>query len=292
MTILVAGATGTVGSQVLHSLNGAGADVRALTRSPDKAKLPAGVTAVQGDLGDVDSIRAAMNGVSTLFLVVANATDELCKAMLALNVARDAKVKGIVYLSVFKAGQYADVPHFAGKATIERMIDACDLPATILRPPYFFQNDAQQKDALLTRGVYGMPLGGAGLSLVDTRDIGEAAAKELLRREQSATPLPREAYALVGPDVLTGPDLAAIWAEQLGRPIAYGGDDLDAFEQRFRAYVSPTRVYDIVMMMRRYQTDGAIATKAEIEKLTGLLGHPPRSYRAFAQEMAVAWSDV
>jgi uncharacterized protein YbjT (DUF2867 family) len=140
------------------------------------------VTAVPGDLADIDSVRTALDGVSTLFLVVANATDELSKAMLTLNAAREAKVKGIVYLSVFKGEQYSDVPRFASKVVIERMIETCDLPATILRPCYFMQNDAQQKDALLNHGVYGMPLGSAGLSVVDTRDIGEAAAKELVVR--------------------------------------------------------------------------------------------------------------
>lgn len=292
MAILVTGATGTVGSQVLRFLDGQGAEVRALTRSPEKAKLPAGVAAVQGDLADVDSIRAAVRGVSSLFLVVGNSTDELNKAMLTVNVARDAGVKGIVYLSVLKSEHYADVPHFGTKAVIEHMFEAGDLPATVLRPCYFFQNDAQQKEGLLTHGVYSMPIGTKGLSMVDARDIGEAAAKELLRRERSATPLSREAYALVGPDVLTGPALAAIWAEQLGRQVGYGGDDLDAFEQRFRAFIPPTRVYDIVMMMRHYQMEGAVATKAEIEKLTGLLGHRPRSYHAFARETAAAWKNA
>ncbi len=288
MAILVTGATGTVGSQVLRFLDGRGAEVRALTRSVERAKLPSGVTAVQGDLTDVDSVRAALAGISTLFLVAAD-PDELSKAMMTVNVARDAGVKGMVYLSVFKSEQYADVPHFASKVAIEQMIEACDLPATVLRPCYFFQNDAQQKPALLTYGVYGAPVGAEGLSMVDTRDIGEAAAKELLRREHSATALPRETYALVGPDALTGPAVAAIWAEQLERPIAYGGDDLQVFEQRLRAFVPGSRAYDLAMMMRRYQTDGAIATAAEIEKLTGLLGHPPCSYRDFAQEMATVW---
>ncbi|MCP1854546.1 MULTISPECIES: NmrA family NAD(P)-binding protein [unclassified Bradyrhizobium] len=153
MAILVAGATGT------HSLAEADTDVRALTRAPDKAKLPAGVTVVQGEFSDVSSIRAAMNGVSTLLLLVANATDELAKAMLTLNVARDAKVKGIVHLSGGKAGQFADVPNFANKATVEHMTEACDLPATLLRPLYYFQNDAvAQKDALLTQGATGCHL--------------------------------------------------------------------------------------------------------------------------------------
>ncbi len=77
-------------------------------------------------------------------------------------------------------------------------------PVTILRPAYFIQNDLRQKDALLGGGVYGMPVGAKGISMVDVRDIGEAAAKELLRREQASAPLPREIFELVGPDVLTG----------------------------------------------------------------------------------------
>jgi uncharacterized protein YbjT (DUF2867 family) len=289
MTILVTGATGTVGKQVLHALAGQGATVRALTRSPEKARLPESVTPVAGDLADVDSLRNAMNGVSTVFVIVGNATDELNKAMMTVNLARDAKMKGLVYLSVFKSHHYPDVPHFASKVIIEKLIESCNVPATILQPCYFYQNDAQQKDGLLKHGVYSMPIGHAGLSMVDTRDIGEAAAKELLRRERSGTPLPRKTYELVGPDALTGPSLAALWGQQLGRSVAYGGDDLEGFEKRFRAFIPATRVYDIVMMMRRYQNEGAVATKAEINELTQLLGHAPRSYSEFAKEMAAAW---
>src|SRR6266568_2808184 len=108
MAILVTGSTGTIGTQVLNFLDGHGA-VRALTRSPEKAHFPAGVTAVKGDLADIDSVRVALDGVSTLFLLAPNAPDELTQAMLTLNAARDAGVKGVVYLSVFKGEAYADV---------------------------------------------------------------------------------------------------------------------------------------------------------------------------------------
>jgi uncharacterized protein YbjT (DUF2867 family) len=290
MTILVTGSTGTIGTQVLKFLEGNRADVRALTRSPEKAELPAGVTAVKGDLADIDSIRAALNGVSTLFLLAPNAPDELTQAMLTLNAAREAGVKGIVYLSVFKGEEYADVPHFASKMTVERMIEAYDLPATILRPAYFIQNDTRQKDALLGGGVYGMPIGANGISMVDIRDIGEAAAKELLRRERASGPLPREIYELVGPDALTGATLATLWAEVLGRPIAYAGDDLEGLEQRLKAFSPAWLAYDMKLMMRRYQQDGAVATDENLARLTTLLGHSPRSYRDFAQAAAAGWS--
>lgn len=289
MSILVTGSTGTIGTQVLTHLQGHGVDVRALTRSPGKVSLPAGVTPVGGDLADTDSVRAALEGISTLFLLVPNVADELTQAMLTLAVARDAGVKGVVYLSVFKGEAYADVPHFAGKHTVERMISALDLPATILRPAYFIQNDLRLKDALLKFGVYGMPIGSMGVSMVDTRDIGEAAAIELVRRERSAARLGRETYTLAGPDGLTGAAIAAIWSEALGRTIRYGGDDLAAMEQRLKTVMPAWHALDMRLMVGRYQTDGAVATANDIARLTALLGHAPRSYRDFAKDASAQW---
>jgi uncharacterized protein YbjT (DUF2867 family) len=289
MSILVTGSTGTIGSQVLNQLSGSGVEVRGLTRSPNKAEFPAGVTAVAGDLADVDSFRAAVEGVSTLFLLVPNVADELTQAMQALTVARDAGVKGIVYLSVYKGDSYADVPHFASKNTVERMIEALDLPATMLRPAYFIQNDLRQKDPLLNAGIYGMPVGDKGISMVDIRDIAEAAALELLRRERAAQPLPRETYALVGPDVLSGTDIAGIWSDALGRQVRYAGNDTAAVEKRMKTMMPAWHALDMRLMLDRYQADGAAASSAEVATLTGLLGHAPRSYRSFAKDAVAQW---
>lgn len=290
MTILVTGSTGTIGAQVLAHLQGRNADVRALTRSPETAQLPTSVRAVRGDLADPDSVRTALAGVSTLFVLAPNVADELTQAMLTLTVARQAGVKGIVYLSVFGGDAYADVPHFAGKYTVERMIEALDLPATVLRPAYFIQNDLRQKDGLLKAGVYGAPIGAKGVSMVDIRDIGEAAAIELDRRERTATPLPRETYALVGPDSLTGEGIATIWSEALGRAIRHGGDDLGVMEQRLKTMLPAWHALDLRLMFSRYQTEGAVATAEDIARLTALLGRAPRSYAAFAKDAATQWA--
>ena len=290
MTILVTGSTGVVGNQVLEHLKGSGAEVRALTRTPEKARFPDGITAIKGDLSDVDSMRQAMKGVSTLFLLAPNAADELTQALQTLSVARESRVRGVVYLSVFKGAEYVDVPHFTGKHTVERMIEQCDMPATVLRPAYFIQNDVRQKEPLLTHGIYAMPIGGKGISMVDVRDIGEAAARELLRRERAADKLPRETYELVGPDALTAETLVRIWAEALGRPVRYGGDDLDTLEQRLKSVAPAWLAYDMRLMMSRYQQDGAVASTAQIERLSALLGRSPRSYRDFALATAAAWA--
>lgn len=289
MTILVTGATGRIGSATVDHLVRANASVRALTRSPETARLPAGVEILRGDLTDIDALRAALAGIDTLFLLVANVPDELTQAITALNLAREAGVRGIVYLSVYRGEAYVDAPHFTGKHAVERMIAALDLPATVLRPAYFMQNDVAQKDPLVGAGLYASPVGRIGVSMVDTRDIAEAAANELLRRERSAMPLPAETYDLVGPDALTGDALAALWAEALGREVRYGGDDLDALESQLRRFAPAWLAYDLRVMMRRYQEDGAAARASEVARFAELLGHAPRRYRDFAAETARTW---
>jgi uncharacterized protein YbjT (DUF2867 family) len=284
MTILVTGATGNVGRQVVEQLVQRGAHVRALVRDTSKANFPAGVEVVQGDLLDVDSLRSAYQGVSTLFLLNGVVADEYTQALIALNLAREAGIQRIVYLSVIHSDVYVNVPHFAGKFGVERMIEQMGMHATILRPAYFISNDLTIKDVVTGYGVYPMPIGSKGLAMVDTRDVGEIAAIELLRREQAAEPLPLERINLVGPDTLTGADVAAIWTEVLGRPIAYPGDDTAAFEQNLRQFMPAWMAYDMRLMSERFLSDGMVPEAGDVERLTALLGRPLRSYREFAAE--------
>lgn len=286
MTILVSGATGNVGRNVVDQLVGRGASVRALVRNPAKANFPGGVERVQGDLLDVDSLRSAFQGVSTLFLLNAVVPDEFTQALVALNLAREAGVQHVVYLSVIHSDVYLNVPHFAGKFGVERMIEALGFSATILRPAYFIDNDLTVKDVVMNYGVYPMPIGSKGLAMVDVRDIGEIAAIELLRRDGAAGPLPLERINLVGPDTLTGADIAAIWTDVLQRPVAYGGDDTAAFEQNLRQFMPPWMAYDMRLMAERFLVDGMVPEAGDVERLTGMLGRPLRSYRDFAVSTA------
>ncbi|ASR07448.1 NmrA family transcriptional regulator [Rhizobium leguminosarum bv. viciae] len=284
MTILVTGATGNVGRQVVEHLVKRGADVRALVRDPSKAEFPAGVSVAQGDFLDVDSLRNAMSGVSTLFLLNAVVPDEFTQALIALNVARSAGIERIVYLSVIHADVYVNVPHFAGKFGVERMIEQMGFKATILRPAYFIQNDLMVKDVITGYGAYPMPIGAKGLAMIDVRDIAEIAALELLRREQSAEPLALDRINLVGPETLTGAGIAAIWSDVLARPIQYGGDNTEAFEQNLKQFMPAWMAYDMRLMGERFLTDGMLPETGDVERLTKLLGRPLCSYRAFASE--------
>jgi uncharacterized protein YbjT (DUF2867 family) len=121
--------------------------------------------------------------------------------------------------------------------------------------------------------------------MVDVRDIGEIAAIELIRREQAKGPLPLVRINLVGPNTLSGSDVAAIWSEVLGRPIAYGGDP-NTFEQNLRNFLPNWMAFDMRLMSERFLSEGMIPEAGDVERLTTLLGRPLRSYREFAAEIA------
>jgi uncharacterized protein YbjT (DUF2867 family) len=284
MSILVTGATGTIGSLVVQGLADAGADVKALVRQAGKRSFPAGVTEVIGDLTDVPSLRATLSSVRTLFLLNAVTPDELTHALIALNLAREAGIDRIVYLSVIHADKYTNVPHFTGKHTVERMIDTLDLPATILRPAYFMQNERTIQQVIQGHGVYPMPIGSAGVSMVDTRDIADLAVVELLRRDQSPAPLPRVTYDVVGPDVLTGASAAQIWSSALGRAVTYAGDDVAAFEAQLASFGPAWLAYDMRLMMSGIQKFGMQSTAGAVDRLQTLLGRPLRRYADFVKE--------
>ena len=286
MTILVTGATGRVGRQVVAQLVKRGANVRVLVRDPAKADFPQSVDVAQGEMLDLDSLRSAFKGVSTLFLLNAVAGDEFTQALIALNVAREAGVERVVYLSVIHADRFVNVPHFAVKSGAERMIEQMGFSATILRPAYFIDNELMIKDVIFNYRVYPMPIGGKGVAMVDARDIAEVAAIELIRRHDAPGRLPIETINLVGPDTLTGADVAAIWSDVLGRSVAYGGDDPSAFEQNLGAFMPKWMAYEMRLMAERYVSDGMVPEAGDVERLIKILGRPLCTYRDFAAQLA------
>ncbi len=215
--------------------------------------------------------------------------DEFTQALTALNLAREAGIDRFVYLSVIHSDRYVNVPHFAGKFGVERMIEQMGFNATILRPAYFMNNELMIKDVVTAHGVYPMPIGSKGLAMIDARDIGEIAAIELIRRETSAKPLPLERINLVGPDTISGGKAAAIWSDVLGRAVAYGGDDTAGFEKTLRQFMPPWMAFDMRAMSERFLTVGMIPEAGDVERLTGMLGRPLRTYRDFVAEITASF---
>jgi len=284
MSILVTGGTGMVGSAVVKELTGKGVAVKVLTRDPAKVKATPGVTAVQGNLLEPGTVRRVFDDVESVFLLNQVSQTEASEALMAITGMRAAKVRRVVYLSVQDADKAAWLPHFGSKVGVEDALKVSGLPFTILRPSNFYQNDYWLKDVLLQHGVYPQPLGSVGVSRVDVRDIAEAAAVALTSNGHEG-----QTYDLVGPDAVTGESTAKSWSAALGKPIAYGGDDLDAWEKVQLQYLPDWLVFDLRHMYEFFQTTGLIAGAEAIARQTRLLGHAPRGFDAFARETAAGW---
>ncbi|MDO8681310.1 MAG: NmrA family NAD(P)-binding protein [Acidobacteriota bacterium] len=285
MKVLVLGATGSVGSVVVQNLLKAGASVVALTRSADKAKnLPAGVEARIGDLNDPYQVGDAFKGVEAVFLLNAVSSTETQEGLFALEWVKRHGVKKLVHLSVQHVDRAPHLPHFAGKIAIEMAIKQSGIDFTILQPNNFYQNDYWFKDVMLQYGAYPQPLGSVGTDRVDIRDIADAAAKALEGGGASG-----KTVILAGPSSETGASTAATWSKHLGKPIAYLGDDLEAWEQGSLKYLPPWMVFDFKMMYAWFQQHGLKAGAGEREATEKLLGHPMRTFDAFAKETASQW---
>jgi len=257
-----------------------------LVRKPDETSLP-GVEMVLGNLLDPVSIEKALEGVDKLYLLNAVTPDELTQGLIAYDLAKKRKLAHVVYHSVFRVEHLKDVPHFASKLAIETAIRGFDAPFTIIRPNYFFQNDASFKDLLTKMSVYPNPLGPVGISAVDIRDIAEAAAISLMSDEHFG-----KTYNVNGPTVLSGAKAAAIWSKVLGKEIKYAGDNLDSFEAQMREHGPSWAAFDIRMMFQGYLERGFAADDGDVATLTKLLGHEPRSYEDFVKETVHAWHNL
>jgi uncharacterized protein YbjT (DUF2867 family) len=290
MKVLVIGGTGMVGSLVVRELLARGAQVSVLTRDQAKiAMLPAGAAGVVGNLLSPSTVRGIFTGVDGVFLLNVVSPTESHEALLALCGMRLAGVKRLVYLSVQHAAKAAYLPHFGAKAGVEEAIRRAGIPFTVLQPNNFHQNDYWYKDVLLQYGLYPQPIGNKGCSRVDVRDIAEAAAIALTAsgREHEG-----QVYELVGPEPVTGNSTAATWSRVLNKPIAYAGDDLDAWEKQALAYMPDWAAFDFRTMYGYFQQEGFVASAEAIARHTALLGHPPRSFDAFAAETAKVWLGV
>ena len=288
MKTLVIGGTGVVGSKVIHELLKRDAKIRALVRNKEAAgRLPEGVEAAVGDLIDPATVHKALRDVDKLYLLNAVVPDELTQGLIVFDLARRLKLKHLVYHSVFQVQKFKDVPHFASKLAIENALHEFDLPFTIIRPGYFFQNDLGLKEALTKGGIYPMPLGDAGIAAVDVRDIAEAAAIVLTGDDHIG-----QTCNLVGPDNLSGHKVASIWSGLLGKEVRYAGHDMEAFEAATRKRAPAWAAFDLRMMFQGYLERGFAVENGDIETVTKLLGHPPRRYEDFARQAVSAWSSA
>jgi uncharacterized protein YbjT (DUF2867 family) len=250
MKVLVIGGTGNVGSQTVAQLQNRGVDVMVMTSKEENLKkLPEGVEGVVGNLHNEDSLSKAFDGIERVFIITPVSQTETEEGLAAVNAARNANVKRIIYLSVHRLEELQEAPHFSSKIPIENAIKSSGIEYTILRPNSFFQNDYWFQQPMLDYGIYPNPIGNKGLSRVDVYDIAEAATNALL--EDGFT---GKTYSLVGTDINTADDTAATFSKYLGKEIKYSGDDLEAWGLSAKQMLPDWMINDFKIMFKHFHT--------------------------------------
>lgn len=288
MTVLVIGGTGTVGGEVVRTLSGRGVDVRVMIRTEERAgALPAGVRGVVGDMAQPRSLGAALAGVEGVFLLTPLGARETEFGLAAVNAARQAGARRMVYMSVRKPPESLHIPFFRSKVAIENAIRDSGMEWTLLQPNSFFQNDRFLRDAVVGHGVYPLPIGRRGIARVDVRDIADAAANALTGSGHAG-----QVYTLNGPEAQSGEDVARAYGRHLGREVRYAGDDLDAWAEGVSGFMPARTVNEFRIMFQYYQDHGAVATKEEYLHQEKVVGRAPRPFDAFAGELVREWGAV
>ena len=200
--ILVTGATGTVGRELITQLTASGTRVRGMSRYPERAGLPADVEMVRGDLGRPETLGPAVDGAERVFLLAGGPDGPMHEANLVAAAMR-AGVRHIVKLSVLAAGHDGDDPitrwHLAG----ERTIEASGLAWTFLRPGAFMANALMWADTIREQGTVYAPYTTARTAPIDPFDIAAVAARVLTQTGHEG-----RAYSLTGPELLSPPERA------------------------------------------------------------------------------------
>ncbi|MFD4648070.1 NAD(P)H-binding protein [Streptomyces sp. NPDC058441] len=279
--VLVTGATGRIGRGVIAELLAAGVPVRALTRTPEAAGLPANVEVVAGDFTEPESLDPALRGVGSVFLLwtAPPATAEAVVERLASNTRR------VVFLS---SPHQTPHPFFRQPnpmarlhAEIERLITAAGLESTFIRPGMFNSN-AQFWWAPTIRdgGVIRWPYGAAETAPVDERDLAAVAARTLFEEGHSGGD-----YVLTGPESLSQAEQVGVIGDVLGRHIPFEELSPDEF-RRATEGVWPGPVVEMLL-------DAWGATVGRPAYVTStvadVVGAPARTFRQWVSEHADAF---
>ncbi|WP_421830391.1 SDR family oxidoreductase [Larkinella sp.] len=285
-SILITGATGTIGSELATQLSAKGIPFRALVRSLENAKTLAqldGAELVVGDLNDPESLACALDGVERAFLLTNSSEQAETLQMNFVAVAQQTGVKHLVKLSQFAADLHSPVRFLRYHAAVEQKIRESGLSFTFLRPNLFMQALLGFRDAIVNQGKFFATAGDAQISAVDIRDIAFVAAEALTRPGHEG-----KTYNLTGPEALTHQQMAAHFSDVLGRPVLYIDVPPAHLRQALLSVGFPEWQADgLIEDYAHYARGEASAVSSAIREVTG---KPPRDFKSFVRDYTAVFS--
>jgi uncharacterized protein YbjT (DUF2867 family) len=275
--VLVTGATGNVGRNVVSLLSAAGVRVRALTRNPDTADLPNSVELVLGDLSNPSILERPLEGVDSAFLMIRNLSTPLTPILDLLA----KRVKRIVFLSSSAIQDEQPVQtNPIGKIhlEIEEAVVKTGLEWTFLRPGAFAANALTWwAPQLRTGDLVRWPYGAAAMAPIHERDIAAVAVRALTEEGHAD-----KKYSLTGGQVLTQFEQLEIIGNAAGRWLRYEELPPDAARQQMSAFLPPF-VVDVLLKVLAAMVETPAPMTRTVEEVTGA---PPATFRQWALDHA------
>jgi uncharacterized protein YbjT (DUF2867 family) len=279
---LVIGGRSKIGSALIDELLERGQRVRALARGGEAGSFPPAVEVVSGDLGDSESVAAAMRDVEKVFLACGPRRDEVQLNKNAIDVAEAGDVNLLVRSSIMGADPASPSTFMRDHGICDEYLRAADVEHAIVRPNMFMENIPETTiPSIDANGTFYANAGDARVSMVDTRDVAAVGAVLLTDSGHRA-----EALEVTGPVALSYDDVAAILSRALGRQTTYVEVPDDAVRQTLAGFgLDPWMSESLVELFQDYRGSGVDGYASVVtDTVQRLTGRPARTLEAMLEE--------
>ncbi|MFC7014880.1 NAD(P)H-binding protein [Streptomyces viridiviolaceus] len=275
--ILVTGATGNIGSPLLRELRLSGAaPVRGLTRAVGRVSFPEGVEAVEGDLAQAESLKAALEGARSLFLLAGmGAEGEV------IATARHAGVEHVVLVSSITVQTHPHLPGAGENLAVERLLKDSGMAWTILRPTQFASNTLWWARSIRDQGVVRAPYADIGLPTIHPADIAAVARVALTEPGHRG-----RTYALTGPERVTVRQQVAAIAAALGREVTCIEISRGEAHRRMASFMGDETADAVLDLMGGDVNDELLKVRDTVSRVTGSVA---RSFQQWASDNGAAF---
>ena len=279
--ILVVGATGNTGSGLVPALVKAGARVRALIHTPTKAEAlrRLGVEVVVGDLGQPDSLPAAVDGVDRIYLCLFNGPEQANHGRNLITAARLSGRPHIVHHAASGSEHSRIIRHIID---VETALRASGLPWTIIRPTFYLQNMMMAIPTVTSHGAIYLPMKQGRMAMTDVRDIVDVATRLLVEGGHEG-----RTYTLTTPEAFTLDEFAGALGTELGKSIRYVDVPIaEARESMVGLGMDPWIVDGYMELFEGFAENWGNKTSDDTQTI---LGRPARGYRQFVADFKGAF---